>query len=473
MAEPLTHYFHDVPGWFDWPDLYVLLIDRTPVGGHIVEVGGWKGQSAAFMGVELSVANKDIRFDVVDTWEGTPSEPDHAIDPDVQAGRLYDVFLANTAPVRQYVRPIRSTSVQAASTYADASLDAVFLDGDHETDALLADLQAWWPKVKPGGILAGHDRNWASVQRAVHAFGQFAGVRVRPVSASSWQFDKPAQVTDWTVPEGERSLLVAICSNERSIYRQTAMSLLDVISQIPGACAEHGFGEYAHLWVDKYPSVAAMRDYALLKAEQIKASHVLFLDADMTWPDGMPSRMLRHHSVGMVSGVYHLKSWPYWPVLLERPFINNKPRKAKQVDGTVDDLPPSYAVEYHYIASSTLNESELQPMADGAIGMGCALVPMAAPRAFKRPWFEYMPDNVGLPSVTEDMAFCARSRAVGCPIWFDPTVKCGHIGQETIKQAWFQRATVEMEIMRDLREKGEHVGGMDALNAPVMPGSAA
>lgn len=475
MADPLAHYFQDVPGWFDWPDLYVSLLERATDGGHIVEVGGWKGKSASFMGVELAAAaaaGKNIRFDVVDTWQGSPTEPEHQGDPDVQNGRLYDVFLANTAPVRQYVRPIRLTSVEAASTYEDASLDAVFIDGDHTTDAVIADCQAWWPKVRPGGTLAGHDRNWASVSKGVRAFEQFAGVRVRPVSASCWEFRKPLQVTDWTVPEDERAILIAICSNERSIYRQTSKSLLECLAgpHAGRAVAAHGFQDYDVAWVDKYPSVAAMRDYALMQATLMGASHVLFLDADMTWPKDLLDKMLRHHSVGMVSGVYHLKQWPYWPVLLDRPFINGKPRTNK----AGEPLPPTYATEYHY-APQVLEETALQPV--DLIGMGCALVPMRVTRAFARPWFEYMPDNHGLPSVTEDVAFCARSRAVGCPIYVDPTVKCGHIGQQVITEPWFKRAVVEMDMLEQLKAEGklEGRGGMDVLydGSAEQSGSAA
>jgi hypothetical protein len=463
MADPIPHYFHDVPGWFDWPDIYAQLVERLPSGSHVVEVGAWKGQSAAFMGVEIANSGKDIRYDVVDTWEGSATEPDHLADPDVQNGRLYDVFLANTASVRQHVRPIRSTSVEAASSYPDASLDAVFIDGDHSTAAVVADCQAWWPKVKPGGVLLGHDRDWDTVQRAVHAFGQFAGVRVRPAGLRCFEFHKPEQVTDWTVPEGERAVLIAICSNERSIYRQTAKSLLECLAgpHAQAMIVAHGFQDYEIEWVDKYPSVAAMRDYALMKAQLMGASHVLFLDADMTWPKNVLDLMLRHHSAGMVSGVYHLKAWPYWPVVLERPFINNEPRKRKKDDGAQDELPPSYAVEYHYTEGVSDADSPVQAV--DLIGMGCALVPMALTRAFQRPWFEYMPDNMGLPAVTEDVAFCARARAVGCPILVDPAIQCGHIGQQEIKAAWYKRAMVEREMLDTLKKSGQDVKGFDAL----------
>jgi hypothetical protein len=52
---------------------------------------------------------------------------------------------------------IRDFSTKACSQFDDSSLDLVYLDGDHKYSAVSADIQAWWPKVRPGGILAGHD----------------------------------------------------------------------------------------------------------------------------------------------------------------------------------------------------------------------------------------------------------------------------------------------------------------------------
>jgi hypothetical protein len=51
----------------------------------------------------------------------------------------------------------RMTSVQAAARVADHSLDFVYIDARHDYDSVLEDLEAWAGKVRPGGILAGHD----------------------------------------------------------------------------------------------------------------------------------------------------------------------------------------------------------------------------------------------------------------------------------------------------------------------------
>lgn len=52
---------------------------------------------------------------------------------------------------------VMASSVQAASTFPDWVFDFVYIDADHRYEAVKADIAAWFPKVKPGGILAGHD----------------------------------------------------------------------------------------------------------------------------------------------------------------------------------------------------------------------------------------------------------------------------------------------------------------------------
>ena len=55
------------------------------------------------------------------------------------------------------ITPMRMRSGDAASRFATESLDLVFVDGDHSVPGCYADLELWYPKVKPGGILIGHD----------------------------------------------------------------------------------------------------------------------------------------------------------------------------------------------------------------------------------------------------------------------------------------------------------------------------
>lgn len=52
---------------------------------------------------------------------------------------------------------IEDYSAEAARKFDDNSLDFVYIDGDHSYVGVTVDLHEWYPKVKPGGILAGDD----------------------------------------------------------------------------------------------------------------------------------------------------------------------------------------------------------------------------------------------------------------------------------------------------------------------------
>jgi hypothetical protein len=51
----------------------------------------------------------------------------------------------------------RMTSEEAAKLVPDISLDWVYIDGQHSYEAVKLDLSLWYPKVRPGGLVSGHD----------------------------------------------------------------------------------------------------------------------------------------------------------------------------------------------------------------------------------------------------------------------------------------------------------------------------
>jgi hypothetical protein len=172
MSQMLEHYWQDPifeEGYFTYPNLYSYIVRQFPTNSHFVEVGCWKGRSAAYMAVEINNSGKVIRFDCVDTWKGSLTEEPHQNDLSVKSGTLYEKFMSNTERVKHIITPIRGDSVSVASQYADDSLDFVFIDGDHRYECVKADIEAWLPKMKSGSVLAGHDYGWCEdVRRAVH-----------------------------------------------------------------------------------------------------------------------------------------------------------------------------------------------------------------------------------------------------------------------------------------------------------------
>jgi len=133
-----------IQGTFDHGTVFTDLM-RELTEGHIVEVGTYKGRSACFLAELIKNQKKDIRFDTVDHFE--------------RADTSYDLVQSNLAraDVSDYVNVIQNSSLKAARTYATHQLDFVFLDTDSEATDLEKELEIWYAKVKPGGILAGYD----------------------------------------------------------------------------------------------------------------------------------------------------------------------------------------------------------------------------------------------------------------------------------------------------------------------------
>lgn len=72
-------------------------------------------------------------------------------------------------PAYNRIRLVRKKSADALDEAVD-NLDFVYIDGNHSYDAVMEDITLWEPKVRPGGILAGHDYNKTS-KRHKEIFG--------------------------------------------------------------------------------------------------------------------------------------------------------------------------------------------------------------------------------------------------------------------------------------------------------------
>ena len=153
--------------WFTYPKLYTTIVNKFPSNSVFVEVGSWKGKSSAYMAVEIINSGKNIDFFCVDTWKGSDEHSDS------QKHQLFEKFLKNIEPVASYIKPLRMTSLQAANTFKDQSIDFCFIDASHDYENVKNDILAWLPKVKRDGIMGGHDYHangqyWPGVAKAVH-----------------------------------------------------------------------------------------------------------------------------------------------------------------------------------------------------------------------------------------------------------------------------------------------------------------
>lgn len=162
----MNHFYQNIgpENWFNYEDLYSEMVSLFPSDSLFVEVGSWKGRSAAYMAVEILNSNKNIKFHCVDTWEGSPEHSDYEI---IKNNKLFETFLSNISPVREKIHVVKMKSVDAAALYDNNSIDFVFIDACHDYDCIDADIKAWLPKIKIGGMLCGHDAGHGPIDLAV------------------------------------------------------------------------------------------------------------------------------------------------------------------------------------------------------------------------------------------------------------------------------------------------------------------
>lgn len=118
---------------------------------HGVEVGVWRGGYSQ----ELFKANPSLRLIGVDPWRAYGEYHDKKNDQ----ARLDEARRGAVELFAKYTggELWRVTSQKAAARVPDGSLDFVYLDGNHGREFIDADLAAWVPKVRSGGVVSGHD----------------------------------------------------------------------------------------------------------------------------------------------------------------------------------------------------------------------------------------------------------------------------------------------------------------------------
>ena len=153
-----------------WRDIPGCILDPSPAQVHAriinalekpvcVEVGVAQGRGLACMATLAEF--RSGRAIGVDSFAGTPGESAPYPEAMLDSCRA---FLD-----RCWVTPslCQMTSLAAAAGMPSA-LDYVFLDAAHDYESIRDDIAAWWPKITPGGWLAGHDYTDAEgVRRAV------------------------------------------------------------------------------------------------------------------------------------------------------------------------------------------------------------------------------------------------------------------------------------------------------------------
>jgi len=166
-----------------------------PVG---IELGVWRGKLSR----ALLMGHTGLMLYMVDSWAADGGD---YLDPkgDPKAFKSLQEMaealdratrVTGFAASRRIVQ--RAKTADAAQRFENLSVDFVFVDADHSYEGCKADIDAYWPKIKHGGWLSGHDydrpnRPKFGVKRAADAFAAAVGSKVETGRNTTWFIRKP------------------------------------------------------------------------------------------------------------------------------------------------------------------------------------------------------------------------------------------------------------------------------------------
>lgn len=177
----MKHFYQDILGWASEDEQGKLLETILPLlpkdNLRIVEIGVFRGRGTALWNIELLKRKINYEYYAVDNFLGF-GESETAGD------KFYDMVLDNLKPIQGKVNLIKNNSVDESEKYPNNYFDIVYLDADHDEKSVDADIKAWLPKLKKGGIMCGDDyiETWIGVVRAV--IGRFE--KVNTVGKQQW-----------------------------------------------------------------------------------------------------------------------------------------------------------------------------------------------------------------------------------------------------------------------------------------------
>lgn len=152
---------------------------------HLCDLVGCEiGVNSGHNAVEV-LKNLDIkRLYLIDNYKNSPEQKEKMLD--------------NLSPYIDKVRFIFKDSVRGVRQVKE-NLDFVYIDGDHTLSVVRSDINVYYPKVKSGGVMGGHDyySNYPGVVRAVNEFVDREGLEL--MSFDVLRMDGIHEGVDWFV----------------------------------------------------------------------------------------------------------------------------------------------------------------------------------------------------------------------------------------------------------------------------------
>jgi hypothetical protein len=152
-----------------------------------VEIGVLKGRAISYLAAKLK-NRTGIKLYAVDVFETIHTlSHDHLKGYQSQKGYLYEMYNYNLqeAGVRSLIEDKIGLSWEVAKDFRDDYFDFIFIDADHTYEGVRKDIEAWYPKLKKGGIISGHDYH-SSWPGTIKAVDEFFDKKIKRMCRSVW-----------------------------------------------------------------------------------------------------------------------------------------------------------------------------------------------------------------------------------------------------------------------------------------------
>jgi len=131
------------------------LLTLLGLEGKGVEIGVLRG---FFSEIILKYSNLSILYSI-DPWKEFDKNFYTALDnaPQDEQEKRYSLTIELLKKYKERSKILRATSQEAAHFFGTETLDFIYIDANHSYEECKNDIELWWPKLKKGGIFAGHD----------------------------------------------------------------------------------------------------------------------------------------------------------------------------------------------------------------------------------------------------------------------------------------------------------------------------
>lgn len=202
----------NIPGWMCETDLVAIenLARQVPKGGKIVEIGSCCGRSSWAW---AKSCDPSVTVYCIDIWM-SPEERAFTNEWGLKylmKGDLSEATILKLDPFQEFQKrtkdcpnivPIRGSS-PGDMVWNFGEVDLVFIDDEHTYEQLMANYDFWYSKIKPGGILCGHDyeeKGFPQIIRGVNDIGQRLNCRYDLLGYSIWSLKVPTPTEMYNPP---------------------------------------------------------------------------------------------------------------------------------------------------------------------------------------------------------------------------------------------------------------------------------